>query len=383
MHARHWGVEHVPLAQSMHRVLALPITADRDYPPFDRAAMDGIAVDVADLLRGVVEFDVVETILAGHLPSHTLRPGECYKIMTGAAVPYPANAVIRVEDIVLDSHRAIVHEVKPIPYLNISRRGEDIAKSSTVLHSPTLITPSIIGLLASVGIAQVPVYRWPTVSIVSTGDELVACDQSPRPHQIRDSNRWNLKAMLWQMGIQPTHEDMLPDHTETLQKSLKIAIQSDITLVSGGVSAGDSDYVPAIMQQLGVQCIFHKIKIKPGKPLWFGVTPEGRAVFALPGNPVSVQVAFKLFIQPFIRKSVGLEPLVWHNIPLAAPRQKKSTLDEFFMFKIQNDPFYSVAPTKSNGSGDISATFVSDGIAHHPADVQSLMPEAPVRCLFW
>jgi molybdopterin molybdotransferase len=370
-HAHSFGEELIDINDAYGRVLAETIKADRDYPPFNRSSMDGYAIKKTDWDNGIREFIIAETIYAGKISNHVIKLGECYKIMTGASVPEYADTVVRREDVSEGKNSITVLQTELKAFQNIARRGEDIKKDIFIIHQSVKCAASIIGLLASLGKNKVLVKAFPKVSIITTGDEVVDVADKVDPVQIRNSNAYTIKALLQQWSIVPSSIKHVPDDITQLNNAITAAKENDIIILSGGVSAGDADYVPSVLKELGAMEIFHKVAIKPGKPFWFGKFTDGAVVFALPGNPLSCMVTFKLFIELFLSCSFGLNKPQQLSLPFNGTRIKKSSLDEFFPIKISGNPS-SVEPIHFNGSGDITALITADGVARHPNDITEL-----------
>jgi molybdopterin molybdotransferase len=379
--AHSFGLEALPLEQAYGRVLAEVVRADRDYPPFNRAMVDGFAVRFSDLEAGIRRFEVVETVYAGDSFQGAIRSEECYKIMTGAAVPDDADLVIRREDVeemeMAMQIRAGVGGWKP--GLAIARRGEDLGSGKIVIGQPCRCEPAIMGLLASLGRTVVTVQRLPGVALLTTGNEVVAADAPVSGVQIRNSNRWMLEAALKKMGIGIAAHGHVQDDRDLLKKKLEQILAHDIVILSGGVSAGDADYVPEVLTGLGAQPLFHKIAIRPGKPVWCGRTASGGMIFALPGNPFSCLVNFVLLIRPYIEACWGLSPAEPLGLPLEIPRAKKISLDEFFPVRVHGSPA-RLTPIAINGSGDIRMGMLANGLALHPAGAGDLPAGAELLC---
>lgn len=369
--ARSFGKEKVNLDEALGRVIAETIVADRDYPPFNRAAMDGYAIRHADWNSGLRSFTIRETIFAGNMSEIQLTKGECYKIMTGASVPQSADSIIRREDVVEHPGRIECLLSEMSIYQHISRRGEDMARGESVYSSSVLCSPAIIGLLASIGKHEVLVEKLPSISIITTGDEVVNINDTVSPVQIRNTNSHVLKALLKKWNIIFQSCVHVPDQLKELERAVQSAMSSDMIIMCGGVSAGDADHVPAVLKKLGVKNIFHKVAIKPGKPIWFGKCETGAIVFALPGNPLSCLVTCKIFVERFLSYSFGLGDSPPLLLPLNGARSKKGELDEFFPVRIHGIPsrFEVVA---FNGSGDITAAIHADALAIHPCMVPNL-----------
>jgi molybdopterin molybdotransferase len=250
-------------------------------------------------------------------------------------------------------------------------------QGDTVISGSRLCEPALMGLLASLGKDRLVVEKLPRVALFTTGNEVVQVDEEPGPVQIRNSNRWLLQSFLKKWGISPSHYQHIPDDRETTRRILS-SVSADMIILSGGVSAGDADYVPGVLEELGVKKLFHKLSIKPGKPVWCGITPEGSMVFALPGNPFSCLVGFVLLIQPWLQTCFGLPVDDPMGLPLRSARKKRTVLDEFFPVRAEGSParLESVA---LNGSGDIRLGPGANALALHPAESGDLSEEEIVR----
>jgi molybdopterin molybdotransferase len=378
-HARSFGTEKVSIEQAPGRVLKEPVFADRDYPPFNRVAMDGYAIRLEDFERGIREFQVVEIVYAGQVAAKVLTPGQCYKIMTGAPLPSSADVVIRREDTEEKGENVIIQASVLKPFQNIARQGEDVKSGTRVIDISVRIKPAIVTALASLGKSEILVEKLPTVALLTTGDEVVPVHQPVLPYQIRNSNAHLLKSLLLQWGITPIQSAHIPDREGELLQVLTGSLSCDIVIMSGGVSAGDADYVPKVLEAVGVKKLFHKVAIKPGKPIWCGVMPNGGIVFALPGNPLSCHVTFKLFIETYLIHSFGLQDVGELQLLFSGQRRKKTPLDEFFPVQFQAAPFAAI-PLSFNGSGDILAALHADAFALQPAEQMELGEGEKVTC---
>jgi molybdopterin molybdotransferase len=407
--AHSFGHEEVPLEEAFGRVLAEPIFADRDYPPFPRATMDGYALRYNDLETGIRKFTIAETVFAGDNPIHMINEGECYKIMTGAAVPESADIIIRREDIE-EGPATMVLKNKlsdPLPagmlpapsnpafpwrlFQNIARRGEDLRAGSVVIDRNCRCEPAVMGLLATLGKTKVKVERLPRITLFTTGNEVVPVGAPISPVQIRNSNRWLIEGALKKEGFDLAAFAHVPDDQVLLRQHLQhalmgdpaqsagLALPSDIIILCGGVSAGDADYVPGVLEDLGAQKLFHKMAIRPGKPTWCGLGPNNSMIFALPGNPFSCLVNTILLIQPYLQVCLGLpapEPL---GLPIGEPRKKRTPLDEFFPVHLSGAPA-RLTPVSLNGSGDIRLGRQANALALHPAGSEDLGEGEEVLC---
>lgn len=293
--------ETAPLLESRGRVLAAAAVSDVEIPPFRRVTMDGYAVIAAD---GAGAFEVVEDVPAGVFPRVRLTPGKVAKVMTGAPLPEGADAVVPVEDTggyVSVGQKADIK--KPVGTgKNFATQGEDVKIGDTVLAAGTFIRPPEMALLASVGCDPVPVYRLPRVAMLATGDELVDPTQKPGLGQIRNTNTYAILGQLQALGIKPDLLGVGRDNDHSLAEKLAQGAAYDFLIVTGGVSEGDRDLVPAALEAQGYRLLVHKVRVKPGKPLVFAASADGRFVFGLPGNPVSSMVAFELFAGPALRR---------------------------------------------------------------------------------
>jgi molybdopterin molybdotransferase len=366
--ARSFGTEEIILDGAFGRVLAEPIRADRDYPPFPRATMDGYALKYDDLEQGTRRFRVVETLFAGSEPGRRIGKGECYKIMTGAAVPEYVDMVIRRED-VEEGDEVEVQRKNPEawrPYLNIARQGEDVRAGELVIDNPRRCDPAMMGLLATVGKTTVTVAKSPQTGLITTGNEVIKPGNPVGRVQIRNSNLWMLLGALREEGLGLKKSSHVGDDPEQLMRTLERFLDLDVLILTGGVSAGDADHVPRVLTELGVRPLFHKIAMRPGKPTWCGLLPEGGMVFALPGNPFSCLVNFALLIAPYIHECWGLEQTPPISLPLREARKKRTPLDEFFPVRMEGAPAM-LTQMPLNSSGDIRLGIGANALALHPA----------------
>jgi molybdopterin molybdotransferase len=298
-------VEVTPLDHALGLVTAEAVVSGEAVPPFANTAMDGYAVRSADTAGAPATLTVVGTIAAGSPPDIPVGQGEAVRIMTGAPIPPGADAVIMVERTETAEDGGTVVVLDPVPVGNHVRPpGEDVAVGSVVFEAGTVLGAGHLGVLASIGLSDVAVYRRPRVAVLSTGDELVDTGEPLQPGQIRDSNRHTLLALVAQAGCTPVDLGCVRDDESLITDAVERGVAScDALLTSGGVSVGDFDYVKAVLDKLG-QMRWMQVAIKPAKPLAFGVV-EGKPVFGLPGNPVSSMVSFELFARPGLRTLLG------------------------------------------------------------------------------
>lgn len=307
--ARTLPSESVPLAAALGRTLARDVEAREDIPPFTKATMDGYAVRAADTRlpargrEGAVALEVLEDLPAGKRSRKTVGAGQAVRIMTGAPLPAGADAVVMVEHSEKREGRVLLRrEVRPGD--NIGLAGEDLKRGETALERGTLVGPAEIGMLAAAGLARVAVARRPKLAVIATGDELVEPGKRKRPGQIRNANGPALTAMAAAAGAEPVYLGIARDRESSLASKLSRAKAADILVLSGGVSIGDYDLVKGELEASGVRPVFWQVRIKPGKPVFFGV--RGRQlVFGLPGNPTSAMVTFLLFVRPAVDRMLG------------------------------------------------------------------------------
>lgn len=364
-----FGQEIIPIEQALYRILAEDILAPRDFPPFNRSAMDGIAVRFEDLKNGIIHFNPIETIFAGQVYSKDLKSGDCYRIMTGAAVPPTANVVIRIEDV---NERGSLLEIKSTEFKifqNIAAQGQDLKTGMVAITKGNRINVATIGLIASLGKKEVKVEKLPVVNIITTGDEVIPLGESISPVQIYNSNLSVLQASLYELRITSKGSSHIKDDKEILKSAIKSNLNADILILTGGISAGKADYIPDILNDLDIAALFHKVAIKPGKPIWCGQTKNKTMVFALPGNPFSCLVTFNLFIKRYINSCMGFGDDASGIAKINFKRLKKSQLDEFFPVSLKNSLLHEVA---YNGSGDIRLAHDANAIAWHPKNIDYL-----------
>jgi molybdopterin molybdotransferase len=330
--ARALGIEHVPLREALGRVLGQDATSPIEHPPWDNSSMDGYAVRAADVSgateKTVVSLRVLETVRAGQRPSQPLAPGAAIRVMTGAPVPVGADSVIRVEDtdggvevVIVRDARDSLHNVRP--------RGEDIRVGDVVVARGTTLGPAHIGVLASVGCANVPVQRKPRVAVLSSGDELVDVDQFAlvkSGERIVSSNSYTIAAAARAAGADVVELGIVADDPAEYERRLAQAGGCDLLITSGGVSVGAFDFTKDVLRSLGADLQLWRVRMRPGAPLGFGMLGD-MPWLGLPGNPVSAMVTFELFARPLIRKQLGaasifrrvIDVRVREEITLAAP----------------------------------------------------------------
>ncbi|MGB2128827.1 MAG: molybdopterin molybdotransferase MoeA [Flavicella sp.] len=364
---RFYGTENISFLKATQRVLAEAIYADLDFPSFNRVCMDGIAISYDAFEKGCRVFRI-EGIQAAGSPQMTKSQKEnCLEVMTGAVLPNGADVIVPYEKVEISNGfaKVLVDEVSKLQHVHL--KGKDRSKGSVLIKKNTVITAAEVGILATVGKTEVLVKKQPKVLIVSTGDELVDVNQTPLAHQIRRSNVYSLQSMINGLGIEAETQH-LEDDKEMLE--IEIAKQFelyDVLIFSGAVSKGKYDYLPEVLEGLGVKKSFHRVKQRPGKPFWFGVKDE-KIVFAFPGNPVSTYVNCLQYFYPWYQISMGL-----NNEPIYATLSEdvtfKPALTYFLQVRLKSDNATLVAePVSGNGSGDLANMVAADAFVILPPE---------------
>ncbi|MEM7312150.1 MAG: gephyrin-like molybdotransferase Glp [Planctomycetota bacterium] len=296
----------VPLGKALHQVLANDIVSDIDSPPYDKALMDGFAVQAADVLAPTTTLQVIESVMAGDVPTKPITSGTATRIMTGGPLPEGADAVVVIEQTSVDGDSVTINcERNAFAEQNLLRRGTCIEKDQVVLTAGSRLRAGQIGLLAEVGADPVAIMPRPKVSVLVTGNELVPPGEAPGPGKIRNSNGPMIASLAEQDHADVTELGIGRDDPNELQRLMQKGLEGDVLILSGGVSAGDLDLVPQTLESCGVKQVFHKVRIKPGKPIWFGVRDQ-TLVFGLPGNPVSSFVCYLLFARAAVLGMQGV-----------------------------------------------------------------------------
>lgn len=368
-HTQRLPAEMATLSPSLlGRVLAEDVASDIDSPPFDKSMVDGFALRSEDAAEGINTFRIIEEVLAGQTPMHAVGLGEAASIMTGAPLPLGADAVVMHEHTLFNQHQVrLQHPVKPRQ--NIMAQASEMMLGETVLAAGTILRPQELGLLATVGRTSVQSYRTPKVAILSTGDEIIDPGQPLSSGQIRNSNASLLIALVARSKAIPNYLGIANDTLESLRPLIATGLQSDVLVITGGVSAGKVDLVPDVLAEAGVNPIFHKVALKPGKPLYFG-THGNTLVFGLPGNPVSGMVGFELFVRPALRKLMGRsEPFVSATMKAQCGSvfSHKSDRPTYFPAQLRTTREGWIAyPVNWKGSGDLRSICAADGFAVLP-----------------
>jgi molybdopterin molybdotransferase len=360
-HSKSLGSEEISLVNANGRFLDENIMADRDFPPFNRVTMDGYAIVASSWQKGQSDFIISGMARAGSQAFGLSNTSQCVEVTTGAVLPEGCDTVIPYEQ--TEKHGNTIKILfPPKKGQNIHKQGSDSIKGSLLLKIGSPLSPIEIAVLATVGKARIRVKKVPKVIVLSTGDELVPVDQVPQPHQIRMSNSIMIASALqyYQIQAEIIH---IPDDPELIASQLTGALsKADVLLISGGVSMGPFDYLPYVLEKLGVQKHFHRVAQKPGKPIWFGSWKKDRCViFALPGNPVSAFLNYLLYFRTWLMQCWEISQQVLF-VQLEAGLENNTKLKQFIPVKLNiNNAVLSVSKVSNNGSGDFFSLTEADG----------------------
>lgn len=349
--------ETVATMQALGRVLAADIISPANVPNHNNSAMDGYAFKFSE---GAKIIKIIGSAFAGQPFAGSVKAGECVKIMTGAVIPQGADTVVMQERIAIKSDCITLLEV-PVKGANVRLAGEDLKIGQTVLAKGSTLKPADLGLIASLGVAEISVFRQLKVAFFSTGDELVSVGKNLAEGQIYDSNRYTLFGMLSRLGVVISDLGNVPDNPNLLEKTLlKAASENDVVITSGGVSVGEADYMKALLAKHG-QVLFWKINMKPGRPLAYGrvgINEKQAHYFGLPGNPVSSMVTFYQFVQPALQALSGAayKPVPFFNVECVTPIKKATGRTEFQRgILFEDGGTWKVKPLPNQGSGVLSS----------------------------
>lgn len=390
--AQDFGVEEIPFLESVGRVLKEEIVADRDFPPFNRVSMDGIAINDAVFKQGVRSYTIEGVQAAGAEQQIMKVDSNCMEVMTGAVLPENTDTVIRYEDVVIEEGVATIQIDAINQHQNVHAKGKDRSQGDVLISKNKIITAAEIGVIATVGKDFVKVAKTPKVMIVSTGDELVEVDETPLAHQIRRSNVFTLVSLLERLDIKAETAHITDDKSVLKQKIETYLRDYDVLLFSGAVSKGKFDFLPEVLDELGVEKQFHRVAQRPGKPFWFGIADalgmsgrdgkpsenvrlslsksnqNDKVVFAFPGNPISTYVNCLAYFYPWFAKSTGFE-LKQETVILGEDVSFKPNLTYFLQVRIEIKYGHLVAfPIKGNGSGDLASLVQADGFIELPKE---------------
>lgn len=359
------SIQQMELTQANGKILAEEVKADRDLPPFNRATMDGISIPFDSYEKGQRKFVIESLQAAGQIQQTLADAKNCIEIMTGAPLPIGTDSVIPYENLKIENKTATILAEPVNKRQNVHLQGSDAKQNETLLNRGMKLSPSEIALLASVGKSKVDVLKYPKAAVISTGDELVDVDQTPLAHQIRRSNSYALVSALHELGCEAQMFHLADNEKELEEKLELILSQYELVILSGGVSKGKFDFVPQILESLGIKKLFHGVSQRPGKPMWFGVSSTN-FVFALPGNPVSTFMCFHRYVKLWLTKSMGVS-LKNPKAILAKDFSFAPQLTYFLQVKIENENGKLMAyPSVGGGSGDFANLKDVDGFLELP-----------------
>lgn len=360
----------LPLDQCAGRILQEDLVADRDFPPFNRATRDGIALNHKVFANGQTVFAIEATAAAGSPQLSLKEPNACIEIMTGAILPVGCDSVIRYEDIDIADGKATIRIDELEQGKAVHAQGSDRKIGDHIVYKGSLISPSEVAVGATIGKSKLLVSSLPKTMLVSTGDELVPISHTPEPYQIRQSNTHKLQAVLAEWGIKADMMHFADDPLIIKEGIKQIISDYDLIIISGGVSKGKFDYLPEALDGVGVEKYFHRVRQRPGKPFWFGAVPGVATIFALPGNPVSSFVCAMRYLQPWLRASLGQVPFAPLYAELAAPITFTPELTYFaqVLLTYSREGKILAHPVEGHGSGDLANLTNSSAFMELPQD---------------
>jgi len=380
-------IESLPLAQCAGGVLRENIYAERDQPPFDRVAMDGVALASPAVSAGQRAFRIQATQAAGDAPLTLGAPGDCIEVMTGAVLPAGCDSVVPVEELTIaHGQAALAPQLRVEPWQNVHRRGSDTRQGTLLLAAGQRLRAPEIAIAASAGMARIRVASQPMLAVISTGNELVEPGEPVLAHQVRRSNAYAIVSALREHGFQRVADDHIRDDAAQLRERLRFHLEThDVLVLSGGVSMGRFDLVPQVLAELGARTIFHKVAQRPGKPLWFGVAQSGAAVFGLPGNPVSTLVCLTRYVLPALRGALGQAAEPVRRMALGAALTVTPPLTYFVPVRLQQDDWGRdwAVPAPTNGSGDFTSLAGTAGFVELPPGPNTYAKGFVTRLYHW
>jgi molybdopterin molybdotransferase len=367
--AKDFGREYVSFHDAVGRVLDEDVKADRDFPPYNRVAMDGIAISYAAFKKGIRKFRIAAVQAAGETAVELVAEDDCIEIMTGAALPASADTVIRYEDLKMEDGSAVIQTEEVVSGQSVHNKGSDKKQDEIVIARHEYISPAVISVVASVGKARLAVKKLPSTLIISTGNELVDVHETPSDYEIRRSNNYTIKAVLESYCIKADLQHLADDETATTEVIKTMLNQYQVIILSGGISMGKFDFVPKALEACGVQPLFYKVAQRPGKPFWFGRHENGTVVFAFPGNPVSTFMCLHRYMLPWLDACLSLKTTPVYAI-LDEDVQFKPLLKYFLQVKLHfsEDGKLWANPVAGNGSGDFANLTATDAFMELPAD---------------
>ena len=361
-----FGIEEIPFLDSLGRILKEDIIADREFPPFNRVSMDGIAISHDTFSKGAREFAIENIQPAGSEQVELIDSKNCIEVMTGAVLPKNVDVVIPYEQVTIVNGIATV-QIDEIKHLqNVHLKGKDRIENDILQKKDTIISSAEIGIFATVGKSIIKVAKQPKVLIISTGDELVGVSEKPLSYQIRRSNVYTLVSLLERLNIKAETEH-ISDNKQLLKQKIEQHLEHyDVLLFSGAVSKGKFDFLPEVFDKLGIEKLFHKVKQRPGKPFWFGKR-DSKNIFAFPGNPVSTFVGCLKYFYPWYKKSMGIDCENQHKAILAEDFVFKPELTYFLQVITENkNGMLYATPVVGNGSGDLANLAETDAFMELP-----------------
>lgn len=358
-----FGTERIALMHSIGKVLRENIYADRDFPPYNRVTMDGIAIQYDEFANGRCNFNI-EGIAPAGAEQKTLSLGEnCLEVMTGSIMPLNADTVIPYEQVIIENGMATIDLEQINQGKNIHLKGFDKKIGELLIREGKKIAAPEIGVCATVGKAEVLVSKMPNAIIISTGDELVDINETPLPHQIRRSNIYRLQTVLQSQGIAADNLHLDDKYDEIIDQLKSVLENYELVILSGGVSKGKFDFLPKALEELDVEKRFHRIAQRPGKPFWFGTYQDKTTVFAFPGNPVSSFMCAQVYFVPWLNKCLKTEERPTPKAVLTEDFEFNPNLSFFLEVKIDFSPDGKLLaiPAKGHGSGDLANLIEVDG----------------------
>ncbi len=371
-------IQSVPLHRALGQILATPVWATQALPPFKKSFMDGYALRSKDVREAPVVLNIIGRITAGVKSHFQISRNEAVKIMTGAPVPDTADAVQKVEK--TRTVEAGIEILEPVaPAQHVASVGSEVEKGQLVLEKGRRIGPREVSILACFGVAEVQIHKPPEVAIISTGDELIDIRKTPTFGQIRNSNAHMLWAQCQSAGVKADVEPIVMDDPEKIREAIRCVRNMDLVLLSGGVSMGEFDFVHTVLVEEGVDILFHKVAIKPGKPIMVGLDGE-RMIFGLPGNPVSAFVTFVLFVKPALQQWCGVCSGSFQKIKVCLEKKIKHKPGKLFLMpgKVQKTGTQITAcPISTKGSADMVGFARANALLFIPSDRERL-PEGSI-----
>ena len=370
----------VALTAAYGQVLREPILADRPFPPYDRVTMDGIALALDRYRQGTTRFAIQGVQAAGQKPFTLSDTSNCIEIMTGAALPGGCDCVVPVEDLDLDDGSVVLEaglELKTMQHVH--PEGSDRKRGDLLLEAGITLRAPELAIAATTGNARVLVAARPSIAVISTGDELVDVDETPQAHQIRRSNAYALQGALALAGFHDVTLSHVPDDRKAVQEHLAACLERHrVLILSGGVSKGRFDFIPAILNELGVTTYFHGVWQRPGKPMWYGIGADQQTVFGLPGNPVSVLVCCYRYVLPALQFAMGQHAVSPERVVLeeSVMFTKPLTLFQPVNMLEDTDGILRARPVPLNTSGDLAALAGNDGFIQLDAEQDSFEKES-------